>query len=75
MRCIRETSKYPHFYIGEMYLRVFFRMTSDAQLIGGPKNDTNLALKSIVALKAYGDILSSLGRSNHYSVRPLPRAD
>lgn len=46
-------------------------MTSDGELIGGPKNDTNLAVKGIIGLKAYGDILSSLGRANHYQVRSL----
>lgn len=43
-------------------------MTSDGELIGGPKNDTNLAVKGIIGLKAYGDVLSSLGRANHYQV-------
>ncbi|KAG8767092.1 hypothetical protein FRC15_005929, partial [Serendipita sp. 397] len=36
--------------------------TSDGVMVGAPSNDTNLALKGIIALKAYADILSTLGQ-------------
>ncbi|KAG8768664.1 hypothetical protein FRC15_005037 [Serendipita sp. 397] len=36
--------------------------TTDGVMSGAPSNDTNLALKGIIALKAYADILSTLGQ-------------
>ncbi|KAG8813750.1 hypothetical protein FRC19_002201, partial [Serendipita sp. 401] len=36
--------------------------TTDGIMSGAPSNDTNLALKGIIALKAYADILSTLGQ-------------
>ncbi|KAG9020580.1 hypothetical protein FS842_007199, partial [Serendipita sp. 407] len=36
--------------------------TTDGIMSGAPSNDTNLALKGIIALKAYADIISTLGQ-------------
>lgn len=38
------------------------QQTTDGETIGFPTNDTNLALKAIIALKAYADILTSMGK-------------
>jgi hypothetical protein len=43
----------------------YFRLTSDGDIIGNPTNDTNLAAKGIIALKAFSDILSTIGQSSN----------
>ena len=46
-------------------IKLYCRRTSDSYTIGNlvfPINDTNLAVKSIIALKAYADMLNTLGQ-------------
>ncbi|CAG7851519.1 Glutaminase A {ECO:0000303/PubMed:10952006} {ECO:0000269/PubMed:10952006}; Flags: Precursor [Serendipita indica DSM 11827] len=47
------------------------QQTTDGETIGFPTNDTNLALKAIIALKAYADILTSMGEDAKPTRMPL----
>lgn len=44
-------------------LLILYRTTTDGAVTGNPVNNSNLAAKAIIALKAYADMLSSVGRN------------
>lgn len=41
---------------------LWFRTSADSQYVGMLTGDANLAVKGIIALKAYGDLISRLGK-------------
>lgn len=57
----------------ELSLCLWPRTSADGHYLGELTSDTNLAVKGIIALKAYGDLISKLGKpeASTYIVRDL----